>query len=141
SRVPRGASNCTRLFATSIASCAFVAKTIRSKVPGTEYSANGATSPASMDNSPPMPMTRRPEALISSAAVAFRVAIETEAPPARRRAPMTPPSDPAPTISVFMNPCFVFLLELHRLLGRLCRTGGPQLGNEEHQLLLPAERS
>jgi hypothetical protein len=49
---------------------------------------------ASIDQSPPTPATRRPEALISSADVAFRVASETEAPTARRRAPMIPPNVP-----------------------------------------------
>src|ERR1700730_7244876 len=57
-----------------------------------------------IDRSPPMPVTLRPDAVISSADVAFRVARETEAPTARRRAPMIPPNAAAPTISVFMNP-------------------------------------
>src|SRR5439155_26278004 len=43
--------------------------------------------------------------------------------------------------TLFFFHVLFFLLELLRFLGRLCRTGGPQLGNEEHQPLPPAERS
>ena len=69
--------------------------------PGMEWSANGATSLLSIDKSAPMPVKRRPEALIASVDGSFRVASETEAPAARRLAPIIPPSAPGPIISVF----------------------------------------